>query len=433
MAKAKTTKKKTVKSETKSDKNTASQIKAKRKMEEEILSNIEKDPLYQEILEFPKTDLHCHLDGSLRISTIIELLQQDGMPYPVDEKALRKLVVKDDQVFSPTKSLVEYLKAFEVTTSVMQTAPAIERIAYELAIDAASENVRYLEVRFAPILHTNKGLSLDEITSAVSRGLSRAESEVDIICGIIICAMRHYVPCQIQDNLLASLPYSNPKEASFIMAMQTAKHTVKMAQEDHHIVGFDIAGGEVDNPAKDYREAFYEITNGLVPITVHAGEAVGPESILEAVNFLHVKRIGHGTNLYKDPLLISYFKNERIPLEVCLTSNLQTCENLHAYSEHPLKHYIDNRIRTTICTDNRLVSNTTVTRELAIAAKLLDLDMDHIKVLIMHGFNSVMHNAYYPESENAYNAMRELRSKVEKEIKYRETLTALNKRYVAGA
>lgn len=395
----------------------------------ELLENIEKTEIFQEIKQLPKTDLHCHLDGSLRLSTIIELIEKEGVPYPIDEEALKKLVIKDDQVLSPKKSLVEYLKAFDVTTSVMQTESSLERIAYELAQDAAAENVRYLEVRFAPILHTNKGLSLEQITSAVCRGLKKAEGEKDITCGLIICSMRHYVPCRIQDNLMASLPYATHKEASSLMAMQTAKHTVAMARKDHHIVGFDLAGGEVGNPAKDYREAFYEVTNGFVPITVHAGEAVGPDSIKEAVNYLHVERIGHGTNLYKDPLLMNYFKNERIPLEVCVTSNLQTCEDFQSYDQHPLKHYIENRIRTTICTDNRLVSNTTVTRELALIAQAFDLDLDHVKILIMHGFNSALHNSYFPESNNAYNAMRDLRSRVEKEIKYRETLSQVNKKY----
>ncbi len=389
----------------------------------ELLKNMEKDPLYQEILKLPKTDLHCHLDGSLRLDTIVDLIKRQGMPYPIDREKLRSLVVKDDPEFLKNRSLVEYLKAFAITTSVMQDAESIERIAFELAEDAAAENVRYLEVRFAPILHTNRGMTLNEITAAVSAGLARAEKQYEIACGIIICGMRHYVPCGIEDNLLRSLPHATPDDAAVLMAIQTARHAVEMAQKDHHVVAFDLAGGEVDNPAPRYKHAFYAATNGLVPTTVHAGEAVGPESILESVHFLHVKRIGHGTNLYKNPILMNYFKNERIPLEVCVTSNLQTNQELHAYSDHPLRIYIENRLRTTICTDNRLVSNTTVTKELYLIAKTFGLDMDRVKVLIGHGFNSAMHNCYFPKSNNAYDGFKRIRTKAEREMGYDESLS----------
>lgn len=388
-----------------------------------LLKNMEQDDLYQEILRLPKTDLHCHLDGSLRIDTIIDLIKKQGMPYPIDRDQLRALVVKDDPEFLKNRSLVEYLKAFAVTTSVMQEPESIERIAYELAEDAAAENVRYLEVRFAPILHTNRGLTLNEITSAVCAGLARAEKRFDITAGVVICGMRHYVPCGIEDNLLRSLPHATPDDAAVLMAIQTARHAVEMAKKDHHVVAFDLAGGEVDNPASRYKHAFYAATNGLVPTTVHAGEAVGAESILEAVHFLHVKRIGHGTNLYKNPTLMNYFKNERIPLEVCVTSNLQTNQELQCYADHPLRIYIENRLRTTICTDNRLVSNTTVTKELYLIMKTFGLDMDRLKVLIGHGFNSAMHNCYFPKSMNAYDGFKKIRTRAEHEMGYEESLS----------
>jgi adenosine deaminase len=387
------------------------------------------DPLYQEIFRLPKTDLHCHLDGSLRIDTIIDLIKQGGMPYPINREELAKLVVKDNMIYSRDKSLPEYLKAFEITTSVMQNVEAIERIAFEVAEDAANENVRYLEIRFAPILHTNQGLDMESITGAVCRGLARAEKQYDIVTGIIICAMRHYVPCGIENNLMKSLPYGDPESASVLMALQTARHTVEMAKKDSHIVGFDLAGAEFDNPPKRYKDAFSIVTNGYIPITVHAGEAFGPESIQQAVCYLSVKRIGHGTNLYKDPLLMTYFMNERIPIEVCLTSNLQTNPEHNSYDTHPLKTYLQNRLRTTLCTDNRLVSNTTVTKELYIAAKTFSLDISQIKILITHGFNSALYNCYFPQSPNAYNALRRLRSRVSQEIKYKEALDSVNKAY----
>ncbi|MDQ7823914.1 MAG: adenosine deaminase family protein [Candidatus Eremiobacteraeota bacterium] len=388
------------------------------------------DPLYQEIFRLPKTDLHCHLDGSLRIDTIVELIKEQGMPYPVSREELSKLLVKDNLVYAKNKSLPEYLKAFEITTSVMQNEASLERIAFEVAEDAAQENVRYLEVRFAPILHTNKGLDMESITSAVCRGLARAEGKYDMVTGIIICAMRHYVSCGIEDNLMKSLPYATHDSASVLMAVETAMHAVEMAKKDHHIVGFDLAGAEMDNPPKRYKKAFSIVTNGYIPITVHAGEAFGPESIQQAVTCNNVKRIGHGTNLYKDPLLMSYFMNERIPIEVCLTSNLQTNPEHNTYESHPLRIYLENRLRTTLCTDNRLVSDTTVTKELYIAAKAFSLDLNHIKILITHGFNSALYNCYYPEALNSYNSMRNLRSRVARELKYKDALEEVNKAYV---
>ncbi|OQA13295.1 MAG: Aminodeoxyfutalosine deaminase [bacterium ADurb.Bin363] len=395
----------------------------------EFLNKMHEDPLYKQILALPKNDLHCHLDGSLRLSTIMDLIRKQEPAYPIDESKISGIVIKDDMMFQKEKSLVEYLRAFDITSSVLQDCDSLERVAYELCEDASKENVRYMEIRFAPILHTNKGMSLEDVTTSVLKGMEKAEKTFDIVTGLIICGMRHYVPCGIADNLLKSLPYSTHKEASIYLAMQTAQHTVEMAKQNHHVVGFDLAGGEDGNPAKTYKKAFYYVTNGYVPITVHAGEAVGAESIEESVNYLHCKRIGHGTNLYKNKLLLTYFMNERIPMEICLSSNLQTCSDITRFEDHPFKYYLEHRIRTAICTDNRLVSNTTVTKELYIAAKVFNLDMDHIKLIIMHGFNAALYNSYYPESQNAYNSLRKLRNKVEKELNYPDVKTKVTDEY----
>lgn len=400
--------------------------------EKKLIKVDESDPVYQQILAMPKTDLHCHLDGSLRLDTVVDLIKSEGVSYPVDKKELAGQLIMDDMIYSEEKSLPRYLKAFDITLSLMQNEENIQRIAFELAEDAARENVRYLEVRFAPILHTNCGLSMERVTSAVCRGFAQAEEKYDIVTGVIICAMRHYASCGIEDNLMRSLPYGTPEMASILMAEQTALHAVDMAKKDHHIVGFDLAGAERDNPAKRYRDAFAAATKGYVPITIHAGEAFGPESIQQAVVQNHAKRIGHGTNLYKDPLLMTYVMNERIPLEICLTSNLQTNSDYYAYEDHPLRTYMKHRLRTTICTDNRLVSNTTVTKELYIAYRAFSLTLDHIKILITHGFNSALYNCYFEDSANSYSGLRKLRSAVSQELKYKEALDAVSKAYDAA-
>lgn len=390
---------------------------------------MERSPMYQDIVKLPKTDLHCHLDGSLRIDTVLDLIKKNNFPYPIDKDELRAELVMDDLVLAENKSLEQYLEAFEITLSVLQTADALERVSYELAEDAAQENVKYMEVRFAPVLHTDRGLALEEITGAVCRGLAKAEKAYDIRTGVIVCAMRHYVPCGIVDNLMRSMPYASLDEASVIIANQTAKHTVAMAKKDHHIVGFDLAGGEAGNPAKRYTTAFYEIWNNFIPITVHAGEAVGAESIKESIHYLNAKRIGHGTNLFQDKTLMTYFMNERIPIEICITSNIQTCKELTSFEEHPLTHYLQNRLRTVICTDNRLMSNTTVSKELYLIARVFDLSMEEIKLIIAHGFNSAFYNVYHPDRANSYDAMRELRTRLLSDLKYFDVQEAVSEKW----
>ncbi|MFC1744554.1 adenosine deaminase [Candidatus Riflebacteria bacterium] len=413
-----------------SESNSEKKIEKARENLRFLLKDYEKKDLYKRIVKLPKTDLHCHLDGSLRLETVIDLIREEGIPYPIDAEYLQSILVKDNMIFAKDKSLEEYLKAFSITCSVLQTKCSLERVAFELAEDAAKENVRYLEVRFAPILHTNKGMKLKEVTNAVIDGLTLAEKKFNITCGVIICALRHYVPCAIQDNLLRSMPHASPEEASVVMAIQSSKHTAYMARNNPKIVGFDLAGGEYGNPATRYMKAFASPREHCIPITIHAGEGFGPKSIRQAILSGHADRIGHGTNLYQDPLLTSYFVNERIPLEVCITSNLQTNSEIHTYDSHPLKYYLQNRLRTTINTDNRLVSNTTVSKELYIISKVFNLDFDEIKLLIMHGFNSTFYNCHFPSSKNSYNYLRGMRTEVEGELQSEKVQDRVRKRWM---
>jgi adenosine deaminase len=309
----------------------------------------------------PKTDLHCHLDGSMRLRTILELAEQQGVRLPANTEAGLAKAIHMGQV---CKSLEEYLVAFDVTLSVLQTAEALERSAYELAVDAAAENVRWLEVRYSPILHQQKGLKLTTIVDAVLEGLRRAKRETGIKTGVIICGIRHINP---QTSLrLAELA---------------------VAYKNRGVVGFDLAGAEMNFPAKDHKQAFHLILKNNVNCTAHAGEAFGPESISQAIHNLGAHRIGHGVRLAEDGDLLNYVNDHRIPLECCPTSNLQTGA-VSSLESHPLKFYFDYGLRVTINTDNRLITDTTVTKEMLVAHKHMGLTLEDLTTIIVSGFKS---------------------------------------------
>ncbi|MBF2052377.1 MAG: adenosine deaminase [Candidatus Sericytochromatia bacterium] len=320
-----------------------------------------KIPSRETILQLPKTDLHVHLDGSMRLSTLIELAKDRGVQLPSYEPdELRPYV----QMAEACESLEEYLRAFDITCSVLQDFEALRRAAFELAEDAAMENVKYIEVRFCPLLHTEKGLSMPQIVKAVLVGLADAERQYDILAGVIICGIRHM---SVQNSV------------------DLAKLTIDF--KNRGVVAFDLAGAEYDNPAKHHRDAFHMILNENINCTIHAGEAFGPQSISQALHYCGAHRIGHGTRLIEDRDLLNYVNDHRIPLEVCLISNLQT-KAVDKLENHPLKKYYDMGLRVTINTDNRMVSNTTVTDELWLAARLFEFDLHDLANILINGFKS---------------------------------------------
>lgn len=309
----------------------------------------------------PKTDLHCHLDGSMRLKTILELAEQQKISLPADTVDGLAQAIHMGQM---CKNLEEYLVAFDVTLSVLQTAEALYRSAYELALDAASENVRYLEVRYSPALHLQKGLKMTTVIDSVLEGLRAAKRETGIKCGVIVCGIRHI----------------NPQTS-----MRLAELSV--AYKNRGVIGFDLAGAEASFPAKDHKDAFQLILKNNVNCTAHAGEAFGPESISQAIHYLGAHRIGHGTRLREDGDLLNYVNDHRIPLEVCPSSNVQTGA-VTSLAAHPLKFYFDYGLRVTINTDNRLITDTTVTKELWLAHKELGLELDDLTTIIVSGFKS---------------------------------------------
>jgi len=334
-----------------------------------------------DVLRLPKTDLHVHLDGSLRLETILELAEQQKVRLPAgDMEGLRPFV----QVGEGCKSLVEYLKAFDVTLSVMQTYEGLVRTAFELAEDAAQENVRYMEVRYSPILHQQQGLTLHAIVQAVLEGLARAEKLYGIRTGVILCGMRHISP-----------------EISLKLADLT------VAFKNKGVVGFDLAGAEEDFPAKRHKEAFGRVLANNINCTLHAGEAYGPESIHQAIHQCGAHRIGHGVRLVEDGDLLNYVNDHRIPLECCPSSNVQT-KAVKRMADHPLRLFFDLGLRVTVNTDNRLVTGTTVSREFLVIHEQLGFSLEEIKEIILMGFKS----AFLP-----YAIKRALLSEVVSELK----------------
>ena len=313
------------------------------------------------IEKLPKTDLHVHLDGSLRLSTILDLADKQRIELPArDEDGLRKAMHLGENC----GSLVEYLKAFDVTLRVMQTEDSLRRIAFELAEDAAKENVRYMEVRYAPMLHTRRGLRLTTVVESVLEGLRKAQEEHHIESNVIICGIRNVSP-----------------ESSLEMA------ELAVAYKGRGVVGFDLAGAEYDHPAKHHKAAFQLVRDNNINVTIHAGEAYGPESIAQAIHVCGAHRIGHGCRLRENGDLLHYVNDHRIPLECCPSSNVQTGA-IRDLASHPLKLYKNLGLRVTVNTDNRLITDTTVSKELWLCHTNLGLSLKDVKQIILSGFKS---------------------------------------------
>lgn len=322
------------------------------------------------IKRIPKVELHDHLDGGLRVSTIIELAKEEGIKLPsYDENELRDWFIRGCR----QKSLPLYLETFQYTTAVMQTKENLERIATEAIEDLHEENVVYAEIRFAPALHTAKGLSLEEVVTSVLSGLDKGREKTGVQYGLILCAMRN----------------ENPS-----LSLRIAELAV--AFSDRGVVAFDIAGDEDGNPPKDHIGAFEYIRKQNFNITIHAGEAFGLESIWQAIQICGAHRIGHGVRLIEDMQiqdgtitklgsLSQFVLDRRIPMEMCLTSNVGTGA-AESYEKHPFPIFFKNNFRVFLCSDNRLMSDTNLTKEMTIAAEKYNLtfrDLEKISVNAM--------------------------------------------------
>jgi adenosine deaminase len=321
--------------------------------------------------KLPKVLLHEHLDGVLRPGTVIELAQATGyrdLPTSAPSALSEWFFQGANQ-----GSLARYLEGFKHTIAVMQTEEALERAAYEQAEDLAKDGVVYFETRFAPIFHTSRGLTHQQVVSSVLKGLARGQKDFGVRSGLIICAMR---------NMNVSL--------------EMAELAVDFRERG--VVGFDLAGEEGGYPPKKHVDAFHYIQRENFNITIHAGEGFGKESIWQAIQYCGAHRIGHGTRIIDDIAvangravklgdLAQYVLDKRIPLEICLLSNVHTGAT-PSLELHPFRILYQEKFRVTLNTDNRLMSNTTMTREFEAAAETFGLGIDDFEKITINAMKS---------------------------------------------
>ena len=326
------------------------------------------------IRSVPKVLLHDHLDGGLRPQTVIELARDqryDALPT-TDADELAKWFHRGAQ----RGGLPLYLEGFAHTTGVMQTEDALGRVAYEMMEDMHRDGVVYVETRFAPVFHTDKGLHWDEVVSAILNGLERGRKDFGVEYGLIICAMRN---------------------------MRLSQEMAELAVDfrNRGVVGFDLAGEEGGFPPKKHVDAFHYIQRANFNITIHAGEAFGKESIWQAIQWCGAHRIGHATRLIEDIALdthdpttvakmgdlAQYVLDKRIPLEICLSSNVHTgaVENVE---RHPFGFFYRYKFRVTLNTDDRLMSDTTMTKELGLAHEVFGLGIDDLEKITINSMKS---------------------------------------------
>ena len=326
------------------------------------------------IRSLPKVLLHDHLDGGLRPATVLELAR-DHQYHDLPTADAGELAAWF-QRGAKRGSLPLFLEGFAHTVGVMQTAEALERVAYEMLGDMRDDGVVYVETRFAPLLHTHKGLHSDEVLTAVLKGLERGSRDFGVDYGVILCAMRN---------------------------MQRSLEIAELAVDfrERGVVGFDLAGEEGGFPPKKHIDAFHYIQRENFNITVHAGEAFGKESIWQAIQWCGAHRVGHATRLIEDigldrhdptqivkmGYLAQYILDKRIPLEICLSSNVDTGA-IDAIERHPFGMYYRYGFRVTLNTDDRLMSDTTMTREFVVANRVFGLGVHDFEKITINAMKS---------------------------------------------
>ncbi len=288
------------------------------------------------IQNVPKVELHCHLDGSVRPSTILDLSRKYGLDLPTYDlnELLDYLQVPED-----CQSLKEYLERFTYPGQVMQTKEGLWRVTDELLEDCAKENVKYIEIRFAPLLHMQQGLSFTDVVDTVLDAIQQGEERHGILSNLILCCMRH-----------------EPVEKSIFLVQQAKPYLNK------GVVAIDLAGNEADFPPELHKEAFDLAREYGFHITIHAGETGIGQNVRKSVELLHAERIGHGVFIVNDPQSYELVMEKQIPLEVCPQSNLHT-QAFPSYEKHPVKDFFNAGLVINVSTDNRTVSDVTLSDE----------------------------------------------------------------------
>lgn len=318
------------------------------------------------IRRLPKAELHVHLDGCLRPATLIELARQAGLTPPAEDPE----GVAEAMLVSNAANLEEYLERFSYAVSLLQTRAALERVAYEFLLDKADENIQYVEVRYCPVLHT-PAMSMEQAFEAPLAGLARGAAETGVRFSVIVTALR-------------------------TMSPTVSSRLAEMAADyrDEGVVGFDLAGAEQGFPAEEHVKAFRIAQRHGLGCTCHAGEGDGPDSIRQALHVCGVQRLGHGTRLLEDPELEDYVAEQRIPIEVCLSSNVHT-RVVESIGEHPVRRYFDKGCVVTLNTDGPLMDGVSLTDEYWLAHTECGFSREEIDRMILNAFES----AFLPDQE----------------------------------
>lgn len=301
----------------------------------------------------PKTDLHCHLDGSVRLSTLQSLAEPR-----VSQAELRTRL----HLGEPCQDLDQYLEAFRYTLPRLQRPEALRRVARELVLDAAEDGVTWLEVRFCPTLHTIDGVKASEVIDAVLEGLRSGRTETGLQSGLIICMMRE----------------RSIEEAEALSALA-------LAYRERGCLGIDLAGSEAHSPVEPFAPIFRRARQAGLHVTIHAGEAAGPSSVRAALAEAGAERIGHACRAVEDPELLTILADTQVVVEACPWSNVQTGAAA-SLAEHPIERLRRAGVAVTVATDNRLVTDTTASRELARVAETFAWNAETIGDVVLAGF-----------------------------------------------
>ena len=309
------------------------------------------------INKLPKIELHCHLDGSVRVDTIIDIAKKENIKLESYEKCdVEKLV----QVPNDCTSLNEYLKRFDLANKVMQSRENIKRVTFELLEDAQKENVKYIEVRFAPLLHNRQGLNVKQIISAVLEGLKDGEEKFGVKSGLILSLLRHH-----------------PVESVYEVFEEGQEFLGK------GVVAVDLAGAELEGFVAPYEEAFKKARDMGYRVTIHAGETGYSSNVIDAIKLLGAERIGHAVAIKDDEVAYNLVKEKNITLEMCPKSNLQT-KAVDSYENHPAKMFLNDGLKVNLSTDNRTVSNVDLTEECENINSVSGLSLEEFKEIYLN-------------------------------------------------
>ncbi|MGG5463186.1 adenosine deaminase [Clostridium sp. B9] len=313
------------------------------------------------LLNLPKIELHCHLDGSLRVETAIELAKKEGIKLEsYDYDKVKELLVIPENC----SSLDEYLRRFDLPVSILQKSENLERVAFELMEDANKENVKYIEIRFAPLFHLEQGMTQEEVIESVIKGIRRAEEIYDIKGNVILSCLRHHSVDSVYEVIEAGKKFIGKG-----------------------VVAIDLAGCELKDFVKPYEEVMRVAREAGFRVTIHAGETGYGKNVKDAIELLGAERIGHGLFIFNDEEAYNLVKDKGVTLEMCPKSNIDT-KGVKEYVEHPIYKYHKDDIKVNLSTDNRTVSNITLTEEFSNVNEAFHISFEDYKKIYLNSVDA---------------------------------------------